>query len=91
MSFTHLHVHTEYSLLDGSNKIKEYVARVKELGMNSAAITIPTGCRLPSMATTMPLKPKSPATPSINRRVLPLIWTAPARPQNAPLMSIARK
>ena len=37
--FTHLHVHTEYSLLDGSNKIKEYVARVKELGMNSAAIT----------------------------------------------------
>ncbi len=39
MSFTHLHVHTEFSLLDGSNKIKEYVARVKELGMNSAAIT----------------------------------------------------
>ena len=39
MSFVHLHVHTEYSLLDGSNKIKEYVARVKELGMNSAAIT----------------------------------------------------
>ena len=39
MSFTHLHVHTEYSLLDGSNKIKEYVSRVKELGMNSAAIT----------------------------------------------------
>ncbi|HIV12080.1 MAG TPA: DNA polymerase III subunit alpha [Candidatus Pullilachnospira stercoravium] len=39
MNFTHLHVHTEYSLLDGSNKIKEYVARVKELGMNSAAIT----------------------------------------------------
>lgn len=39
MSFTHLHVHTEYSLLDGSNKIKEYVARVKELGMDSAAIT----------------------------------------------------
>ena len=39
MEFTHLHVHTEYSLLDGSNKIKEYVARVKELGMNSAAIT----------------------------------------------------
>ena len=38
MNFTHLHVHTEYSLLDGSNKIKEYVARVKELGMNSAAI-----------------------------------------------------
>ncbi len=39
MDFAHLHVHTEYSLLDGSNKIKEYVARVKELGMNSAAIT----------------------------------------------------
>ena len=39
MNFTHLHVHTEYSLLDGSNKIKEYVARVKELGMSSAAIT----------------------------------------------------
>ena len=39
MSFAHLHVHTQYSLLDGSNKIKEYVARVKELGMNSAAIT----------------------------------------------------
>ena len=37
--FTHLHVHTEYSLLDGANKIKEYVARVKELGMDSAAIT----------------------------------------------------
>ena len=39
MEFAHLHVHTEYSLLDGSNKIHEYVARVKELGMNSAAIT----------------------------------------------------
>ena len=37
--FTHLHVHTEYSLLDGSNKIREYVARVRELGMDSAAIT----------------------------------------------------
>ncbi len=37
--FVHLHTHTEYSLLDGSNKIKEYVARVKELGMDSAAIT----------------------------------------------------
>ena len=35
MAFAHLHVHTEYSLLDGSNKIKEYVKRVKELGMNS--------------------------------------------------------
>ena len=39
MAFVHLHTHTEYSLLDGSNKIKEYVARVKSLGMNSAAIT----------------------------------------------------
>ncbi|MBQ9065081.1 MAG: DNA polymerase III subunit alpha [Blautia sp.] len=39
MPFAHLHTHTEYSLLDGSNKINEYVARVKELGMNSAAIT----------------------------------------------------
>lgn len=39
MSFTHLHVHTEYSLLDGSNKIKELIARVKELGMDSVAIT----------------------------------------------------
>ena len=39
MAFAHLHVHTEYSLLDGSNKIKECVARVKELGMNSVAIT----------------------------------------------------
>ena len=39
MAFAHLHVHTEYSLLDGSNKIKEYVKRVKELGMESAAIT----------------------------------------------------
>lgn len=38
-NFTHLHVHTQYSLLDGSNKIEEYVARVKELGMDSAAIT----------------------------------------------------
>lgn len=39
MAFVHLHTHTEYSLLDGSNKIKNYVARVKELGMDSAAIT----------------------------------------------------
>lgn len=39
MAFVHLHTHTEYSLLDGSNKIKNYVSRVKELGMNSAAIT----------------------------------------------------
>lgn len=39
MSFVHLHTHTQYSLLDGSNRIKDYVARVKELGMNAAAIT----------------------------------------------------
>ncbi len=39
MAFVHLHTHTEYSLLDGSNKIKNYVSRVKELGMTSAAIT----------------------------------------------------
>ena len=39
MSFTHLHLHTEYSLLDGSGKIKEMVARAKELGMTSLAIT----------------------------------------------------
>ena len=39
MAYTHLHVHTEYSLLDGSNKIKEYVSRVRQLGMNAAAIT----------------------------------------------------
>ncbi|MBQ3061631.1 MAG: DNA polymerase III subunit alpha [Lachnospiraceae bacterium] len=39
MEFTHLHVHTEYSLLDGSSKIPELVSRVKELGMNSLAIT----------------------------------------------------
>lgn len=39
MNFTHLHVHTEYSLLDGSNKITDLVARVKELGMTSVAIT----------------------------------------------------
>ncbi len=39
MDFTHLHVHTEYSLLDGSAKIKELVARAKELGMKALAIT----------------------------------------------------
>ena len=39
MSFTHLHVHTEYSLLDGSSKIKELAAKAKELGMDSMAIT----------------------------------------------------
>jgi len=39
IKFTHLHVHTEYSLLDGSSKITELIARVKELGMDSIAIT----------------------------------------------------
>ena len=39
MSFVHLHTHTEYSLLDGSNKIKSYVAKCKENGMTAAAIT----------------------------------------------------
>ena len=39
MSFTHLHVHTEYSLLDGSCKIKELIARAAELGMKNIAIT----------------------------------------------------
>ena len=39
MAFTHLHVHTEYSLLDGSSKIKELLPRAKELGMDSLAIT----------------------------------------------------
>ena len=37
--FTHLHVHTEYSLLDGASKIPELVAYAKELGMDSLAIT----------------------------------------------------
>jgi len=39
MAFTHLHVHTEYSLLDGSGKVQEMVARAKELGMDALAIT----------------------------------------------------
>lgn len=39
MAFAHLHVHTEYSLLDGSNKIKEYVEKIKALGMTAGAIT----------------------------------------------------
>lgn len=39
MAFTHLHVHTEYSLLDGAARIKDLVARAKELGMDSVAIT----------------------------------------------------
>ena len=38
MAFTHLHVHTEYSLLDGSGKISEMLPRAKELGMDSLAI-----------------------------------------------------
>ena len=37
--FAHLHVHTEYSLLDGANRIKPLVARVKEMGMEYIAIT----------------------------------------------------
>ena len=39
MNFVHLHMHTEYSLLDGANKIKELVVKVKELGMDAVAIT----------------------------------------------------
>ncbi|MCM1157354.1 MAG: DNA polymerase III subunit alpha [Bacteroidales bacterium] len=39
MSFTHLHVHTEYSLLDGASKIKDLIQHTKELGMDSIAIT----------------------------------------------------
>ena len=39
MAFTHLHVHSSYSLLDGSGKIPEMIARVKELGMDSCALT----------------------------------------------------
>ena len=37
--FTHLHVHTEYSLLDGMCRIPQLIARTKELGMDSLAIT----------------------------------------------------
>ena len=39
MSFTHLHLHTEYSLLDGANKIKNLAKRIRELGMESVAVT----------------------------------------------------
>lgn len=39
MAFVHLHTHTQYSILDASNKIDNYIARVKALGMNAAAIT----------------------------------------------------
>lgn len=39
MDFVHLHMHTEYSLLDGANKIHDLVSKVKELGMSAVAIT----------------------------------------------------
>ena len=39
IDFTHLHLHTEYSLLDGANKIKVLAKKIKELGMNSVAVT----------------------------------------------------
>ena len=39
MAFTHLHVHTEFSLLDGSSKIKEIAVQAKKLGFDSLAIT----------------------------------------------------
>lgn len=39
MAFTHLHVHTEYSLLDGASRIADLASRAKELGMDSIAIT----------------------------------------------------
>ena len=39
MAFTHLHVHTEYSLLDGASRIRDLVSRAVELGMDSVAIT----------------------------------------------------
>lgn len=39
MAFAHLHVHTEYSLLDGAAKIKDLIARASELGMDAIAIT----------------------------------------------------
>ena len=37
--FTHLHLHTEYSLLDGACSIKPLVSRLRELGMDACAIT----------------------------------------------------
>ena len=40
MAFRHLHVHTEYSLLDGSSKIKELTARAKELGMEEQEVSV---------------------------------------------------
>jgi DNA polymerase-3 subunit alpha len=39
MPFVHLHTHSEYSLLDGANRIPELVAHVKKLGMDSLAVT----------------------------------------------------
>src|SRR2546423_13662975 len=39
MAFVHLHTHSEYSLLDGANRIPELVAHVKKLGMDSLAVT----------------------------------------------------
>ena len=38
-NFVHLHVHTEYSLLDGAGRVEKLVARAKELGMESIAVT----------------------------------------------------
>ena len=38
MSFTHLHVHTEYSLLDGACRIQQLIQRIKELGQTAVAI-----------------------------------------------------
>ena len=39
MGFTHLHVHSEYSLLDGASPVGSLISRCKELGMDSIAIT----------------------------------------------------
>ena len=39
LGFVHLHIHSEYSLLDGANRIKDLPVRAKELGMNAIAIT----------------------------------------------------
>ena len=39
MAFTHLHLHTEYSLLDGATKVSELFERVKEIGQDTVAIT----------------------------------------------------
>ncbi len=39
LGFVHLHIHSEYSLLDGANRIKDLPVRAKELGMNSIALT----------------------------------------------------